>query len=159
MFSSPTLTERVPVAAVLQQGVVLALVFSKQRAFRDFATEMPAVSGEAWGRWRREGGGSARHDGTARVVLLQPGDTDCYSKFCESALVTRAKGRYSECCPRRSRRSHPSQFPKHMCVEQEINQRSSSKSQNNLGVKPASIFLSFFFRLLSSPFTNRTYIM
>lgn len=71
-----------------------------------------------------------------------------------SPLVIRVNG---EGFGSRSRSSHPSQFPKHMCVEQEINQRSSSVSQNNLSVKPASIFL--LSPLLSSPFTSKTYIM
>lgn len=52
--------------------------------------------------------------------------------------------------PRRGRSSHPSQFPKHMCAEQEINQRSSSASQNNLGVNllpppPLPFLLLFYF--------------
>lgn len=125
------------------------------------AAEMPAVSREAGGRWREEGGGSGRHDGTARVssyycsqeILTAIQSSASRGSLQEStAGIPTAARPPARLIPRRGRSSHPSQFPKHMCAEQEINQRSSSASQNNLGVNllpsfppPPPPFFSFYF--------------
>lgn len=65
--------------------------------------------------------GSKQASDFRHVVLTESGQADCYSKFCVSRLLNESMRVIftAACCsvPDQTHRSHPSQFPQHMCLD------------------------------------------